>query len=164
MRVPIRKPGKYTHTMPDTQMTRGKFLEYQNQLKKLEEQILPMAAEVQRLAVMGDFSENAAYQMAKGRLRYINQKISELKNHLANAIIIKPTNNKTVQIGHRVTITFDNDSKTYLILGSSETDPKKGAISYLSPIGSALIGRKKGDKITIKLEKIGKQYVISNIE
>lgn len=165
MRVPIRKPGKFTHSKLDSQITEDKFLSLKAELIKLVKQILPHATqEVKRLAEMGDFSENAAYQMAKGRLRHINQTISDLKTQLAGAEIIKPTNNQNIQIGHRVTITSKNNSKTYLILGSAETDPNKGVISYLSPIGSKLLGRKLGDNIVITTNKVEINYLISKIE
>ena len=150
MQVPIRKPGKYTHLKPDPHLTEGKFNEIKNKLQKLKE-IRPEAArEVRRLAELGDFSENAAYQIAKGRLRGINQQILELEDHLHRAIIIKPGENTgLVQLGHKVTVEIAGKQITYLILGSSETNPGEGIISNNSPIGSALLGHQAGDKVKI---------------
>ena len=166
MRVPIRKPGKYTHARPDFRLTKEKFDELTRKLEKLKKVSLPQTSkEVMRLAEMGDFSENAAYQMAKGRLRGINQRILELEDQLNHAEIIKAdTNTDIVQLGHRVTIEMDGDERTYLILGSSETDPKQGIISYSSPIGMALMGRSVGDSIKIKLADKEKECKIVKIE
>lgn len=151
MRVPIRKPGKYTHLKPDPHLTEDKLSELKNKLARLKKSHPAAAAEVARLAEMGDFSENVAYQMAKGHLRGINQRILELEDYLNHAVIIKPLKNtETVQLGHRVTIETAGQQKSYLILGSSETDPGKGIISHNSPIGSALMGRKVGDKVKIQ--------------
>jgi transcription elongation factor GreA len=161
MQTPIRKPGKYTHLKPDQYLTRAKFDELKNKLDKLKFNLPPAAEEVKRLAQMGDFSENAAYQIAKGRLRGMNQRILEIEDHLKRAIIIKPAQNTgTVQLGSSVTVETAGRKKTYLILGSSETDPKRGIISRNSPLGSALIGRKVGDTVKIKLNNREVEYKI----
>src|SRR3989344_2628476 len=117
MRVPIRKSGKYTHLKFDPYLTQIKFNELKNTLGELKKSSLPSAVqEVQRLAAMGDFSENAAYQIAKGRLRGINERILTLENQMNHAVIIKrQTNTETIQIGHRVTIEIGGKKKHYLI-------------------------------------------------
>ncbi|MBN1778622.1 MAG: GreA/GreB family elongation factor [Candidatus Buchananbacteria bacterium] len=154
MRVPIRKPGKYSNQKFDQYLTQEKFDQFKNQLDKLKNFSQPKAiAEVQRLAELGDFSENAAYQMAKGKLRGINQKILELEQQIKQAKIIKPVDNvNSVQIGNRVTIEIDGLEQTYLLLGSTETNPTQGVISYQSPIGSAIINHQIGDIVLIKLK------------
>lgn len=166
MRTPKRKAGIYTNLKIDPNITKEKFNELKARLYKLEKFSQPAASrEVQRLAEMGDFSENAAYQMAKGRLRGINQRILDLKEQLKNAIIIETKKNKEqVQIGHTVTVEFNGKQKKYQILGSAETDPLKGIISHNSPIGSALIGFKAGDVVTVELENKSIEYRIIKIE
>ncbi len=162
MQLPNRKPGKYTFPTFDPNLTPAKFAELKKHLEKLKTTSRPQTIkEVKRLAEMGDFSENAAYQIAKGRLRGINDKILELEDRLKKAIIIKPTkNNSTVQLGHQVTLRLNNQEKTYLILGSSETSPEKGIISYQSPLGAALLGQRVGGQIKIK----NNQYKIIKIK
>ncbi|MBI2099075.1 GreA/GreB family elongation factor [Candidatus Uhrbacteria bacterium] len=164
MQVPKRKPGKFAHLKADQNITEEKFEELKAELERLKKFSLPAAAEeVATLAQMGDFSENAAYQMAKGRLRGINQRILELEDRIKYAVIIKPSKNaQTVGLGHKVTIESGGESKTYLILGSAETDPLKGIISQNSPLGSALMGRKLGDKI--KIPPKGVEWKILKIE
>lgn len=162
MRVPIRKPGKYTHHKLDFHITHKKLDEIKNKIDELKKVSRPEAVrEVQRLAEMGDFSENAAYQMAKGRLRGINRKIEELENYADHAVVIRPdTHTDTVQLGSTVTVEIRGTRKTYTILGSLETDPHQGIISSSSPMGSALMGRKAGDVISFK---IGNENVICKI-
>lgn len=165
MQVPTRKPGKYTNFKPDPHLTQEKFLELKNKLEKLKKFSRPTAAEeVRRLALMGDFSENAGYQLAKGRLRGINQRILDIEDHLKRAIIIKPHGSDRVRLGNKVTVEAAGKIKTYLILGSSETDPTRGVISHNSPIGSALIDRKVGDIIKINLANKVVEYKIVKIE
>ncbi len=166
MRVPIRKGDKRLGQKPDPYLTEEKFIALKNKLDKLKNFSRPKeAAEVRRLAEMGDFSENAGYQLAKGRLRGINQRIIDLENHLKVAVIIKTDPNlKTIQIGSRVTLERDGQKKVYTILGSSETDPTNNVISYSSPLGVALIGRVLGDKINVILANREVEYIIKQIE
>lgn len=181
MQIPKRKPGKYTNERPDPNLTEAEFNKLKNKLAELKLNLPRAADEVRRLAEMGDFSENAAYQMAKGRLRGINQRILELEDQLKYAVIIKPAKGaKIIQLGHKVTIEAtsrhsllntkgwrDADiesakEKTYLILGSEETDPLKGVISQNSPLGSVLLGHKLGE--VIKIPPKGVEWKIVKIE
>lgn len=165
MQVPYRKPGKFSLIKNDPVMTQDKLDELVVKLEKLKD-IQPSAAkEVSRLAELGDFSENVEYQLAKGRLRGINEKILRLERQIMDAEIIKPNKNSDrVQIGHKVTIDFNGHEKTYQILGSSETDPGKGTISHLSPLGSALMNKKTGDTIKVKLAGKTVEYKIVKIQ
>lgn len=154
MQVPIRKkPGKYSNLKTDPHITEAKFIELKDELLKLKKNAHPRAVfEVKRQAEFGDFSDNVAYSIAKGRLRWINQRISDLEKQLKNSIIIKSIKNaKKVELGHKVTVKIKDEEKVYIILGSSETDPAKNIISHNSPIGSALLGHKIGDRVKINL-------------
>ncbi len=150
MRVPIRKAGPYGQIAPDRHITRAKYHELQNHLAQLLAARPGAIAEMQKHAFDGDFSENAPYQIAKGRLRGLNQKILELEEALKYAEIIDPGQGSPhVQIGSTVTVKFDSQTKTYQILGSSETDPAAGVISHRSPFGAALLNHYPGDTVTI---------------
>lgn len=165
MQVPIRKKETYIKPKPDPYITEAKFLKLKNKLERLKGHIRPQAAEeVKRLAEMGDFSENVGYQVAKGRLRGLNQKILDIEDHLKNALIFRPNKNtQVVQLGHSVTIESSNKQKTYTILGSSETDPTTGVISHNSPIGAALLGHRVGDLVKIQLAAKEIEYKIIKI-
>lgn len=166
MQVPKRKGGKYTYIKPDPNLTQEKF----DALKKEKENIIknirpPLIAEVKTLAELGDFSENAAYQIAKGRLRGLNQRILDIEDQIKNVNIIQPSKNTSaVSLGHRVTIESNNKQQTFQILGSAETSPSQGIISHNSPLGKALMGRKKGDEISINLAGKIMEYKIIKIE
>jgi transcription elongation factor GreA len=116
---------------------------------------------------MGDFSENTGYQIAKGRLRGLNQRILEMEDLLGKAEIIRPIkNSNTVQLGSKVTIENQENGKikTYQILGSTETNPGNGTISHSSPLGSALLSRQKNETIKINLANKEVYYKILEIE
>lgn len=167
MQIPHRKPGKYAQIKPDPLITAKKYAELERGLIRLKQIKRPAAAaEVARLAELGDFSENAEYQLAKSKLRGINNAILKIESQLNSAEIIK-FNNKlgTVQIGSTVTVEINGKSKTFLILGSSETNPGQGVISHLSPLGSALIEHKINDEINFtSSEQITTPKIIKILE
>lgn len=165
MRAPIRKGGEYSNLKPDPKITSGKFDELKSRLDKLIKVNRPrLTKEVKALAADGDFSENAAYQIAKGKLRKVNYEIKELEDHLGQAEIIKTTNNLSVQIGHTLTLQFKDQEIQYQILGSSEVDLSKNIISHQSPLGQALLGKKIGELAELKSEDNIRQYKILKIE
>lgn len=190
MQVPIRKGDKIPKPKADPFMTPAKFNELKAKVHKWKTINRPReAAEVERLALMGDFSENVGYQVAKGRLRGLNQRILDTENLLARAEIIEADDaTDQVRLGHYVTIenigTDKNDTrgeanknektaenkqlnniqKTYRILGSSETDPAAGVISHNSPLGATLLGRRVGDIIEVEVNDQTKKLKIINIE
>lgn len=170
MRLPNRKPGKYTFPTFDSHMTQAEFDSMQAKLERLKKVVRPEAIKETRAhGENGDFSENAEYQIAKGRLRGINRTIDELEFQIPRAIIIEaPEQNTTVQIGHTVTVRTmtpsdetngeandeaNDETKefTWKILGPKESDPTQGIISHVSPIGEALLGAQVGDVVSVQL-------------
>lgn len=104
----------------------------------------------------GDRSENADYQYGKRRLRQIDGRIHFLQNRLDAADIVDPLEQKKIA-GNRVlfgcTVTVENSAgqeKVYSIVGVDEIDLPKGRISWVSPIGRALLGRCEGDLVSFK--------------
>ncbi len=149
----------------DPVMTQEKFDELKQKLESLKKRQPTAAQEVARLAELGDFSENVEYQLAKGRLRGINNSILRLDTLMNIAEIISVSKHTdTVQLGQTVTVEVNGKTKTYQILGSSESDPQKGIISQSSPIGAALIGRKVGERVQIRLKDTQVEYKIVTID
>ncbi len=164
MRLPFRKPGKFSQMKSDPLMTVVKLNELKKNLEKLKKIRPSLAKEVARLAELGDFSENVEYQLAKGRLRGVNGGILKLERQINDAVIISTDkNNKAVQIGSVVIVETAGKEKTYQILGSSETNPEKGIISHSSPIGSALLGSGVGDMVEVKIGNKVVEYKIVKI-
>ncbi|MFA6027781.1 MAG: GreA/GreB family elongation factor [Patescibacteria group bacterium] len=166
MRLPNRKPGKYTFATFDPNITEEKFEALKNKLDRLKNYSRPQAAKlVMEHAANGDFSENAEYQISKGRLRGINKTIEELEYQINHAQIIQsPKNIDTVQIGHTVTILANGKEQTFQILGPSETKPLAGIISYKSPLGAALLGKKVNDVAELIIAGKKTNFKIINIK
>ena len=165
MRMPIRKPDKYLREKADPNITEDKFIELKNSLERLKKARPKMAEEVKLLSEGGDFSENAGYQSAKGKLRGMNSRILEIEDRLNRAVIIKPPKyTGVVQVGSRITVEVNGKEKTYLILGSSESNPSAGIISQSSPLGSSLLGKRLGEIIKIQLANKIVDYKIIKID
>jgi transcription elongation factor GreA len=131
-------------------LTPAKIQRLKDELEDLKRRRLPEAAEeVRRTAAMGDLSENAAYQYAKAELRRINARILSIEERLKSAILIVKPKDGVVAIGSTVTVETGGRRQTFEIVGAQETDPSRGRISHLSPIGKALIGHSVGDEVTI---------------
>ncbi|MHB8879069.1 MAG: transcription elongation factor GreB [Myxococcaceae bacterium] len=112
-----------------------------------------VTAEVSAAAAQGDRSENAEYIYGKKRLREIDRRLRFLKKRLDSAVVVTPSEQKdtqTIYFGATVTLEDEEGAKTsYQLVGPDETDTKGGKISVDSPIGRALLGRRKGDQVTV---------------
>ena len=95
---------------------------------------------------LGDLSENAEYHDAKDALAFMEGRIQELESFLARAVVSAPTTADVVNVGCRVRCKVGDKEKEYHLVGPKESDPTKGKISNESPIGTALLGRKKGER------------------
>ena len=130
-------------------------------LKKLEEELEYLKTEkrrevAERIKValgFGDLSENSEYDEAKNEQAQVEMKIVDLENKLRNVKIIDEDeiDTKTVQVGNSVKL-YDEEFQeevSYTIVGSTEVDLAKSRISNESPIGAALIGKKKGQIVEV---------------
>ena len=99
----------------------------------------------------GDLSENAEYEDAKNEQAFLEGRIQTLEALIKNATLIDEHHSKVlVQIGSTVTVNGPDGEESFTIVGSTEARPNEGRISNESPMGRALLGRKKGDKITVR--------------
>lgn len=137
--------------------------ELDHRLTKVRRKI---ANEIARAREQGDLSENAAYTSALESKQFNETRISELENMISNAVV-KKTNTKDslAGVGEKVTLIREKDERKYeyTLVGENESDPAEGKISIKSPIGSAIIGKKKGEKVKIKLPSGSETYKIHKI-
>ncbi len=115
----------------------------------------------------GDLSENAEYHAAKERQGQVEATISDIEDKLSRAQIIDPRDLSGDKIVFGATVTLlDDDEKPvrYQIVGQTEADAKSGRISYNSPLGRALIGKKVEDEVEVTVPSGERFYVVSKIE
>jgi transcription elongation factor GreA len=109
-----------------------------------------VAARIHDAKLDGDISENAEYEDAKQEQSFLEGRIATLESQLRNAEVIEAGNGDKVSIGSKVVIKGADGEETFTIVGSAEASPRDGRISNESPVGAALMGRKKGDKVTVQ--------------
>lgn len=126
--------------------------ELEKELEELKVHGRPEMAEKIRVArEFGDLSENAEYDIAKEEQAKMEARIIEIEQKLRNAVIYEKTKTDKVALGHTVKLLDLKTEKelSYEIVGSHQADPFKQKISNESPVGKALLGRKKGDEVVI---------------
>jgi transcription elongation factor GreA len=100
----------------------------------------------------GDIEDNPEYEQAKEEVGMLDSRIYELQEMIGRAQIIKDTHSSVIGPGSTIeVIDTEGDAETYHLVGAVESDPSAGRISVESPVGRALVGRKKGDKITVSV-------------
>jgi transcription elongation factor GreA len=111
---------------------------------------------------LGDLSENAEYHQAREEQAEVEDRIGRLEQLLKTAAIAASSGGDTIVVGStaRIERAGDNKSLLYTIVGSEEADMSHGKISNLSPLGSALLGRKQGDKVKVTTPKGSIEYTI----
>jgi len=115
----------------------------------------------------GDLSENAEYHAAKERQGQVEAMIGDIEDRLSRAVVIDPKTLSGDKIVFGATVTLlDEDDKPvkYQIVGQTEADAKSGRISYNSPLGRAMIGRKVDEDIEVTVPSGDKYYQVAKIE
>ena len=133
-------------------LTQEGQVELQNELDELIAKRSDIAEKIANARDYGDLSENAEYDAAREEQGMLETRVAELEDILKNADIIKPSKSSTVKVGSIVELK-NGKNVTYQVVGPVEADPLEGKISNESPIGSALMGKKVGDKVTITTPK-----------
>lgn len=137
------------------------------ELKELETtRRVAVIERLQSARSLGDLSENSEYDDARNEQSFVEGRIHELKEMIKHAKIVtkKSTHGVTIDLGSRVSCTLEGENDTYEIVSSAEADPTHGKISIDSPLGSALIGKKKGDKVDVHAPGGSLLYVVVSVE
>jgi len=126
-----------------------------------------VAARIKEAREFGDISENAEYDDAKNEQAMLEARIAQLEEKLRSATVIDSADldNEIVRVGTVVhVIDGDGGKHKYTIVGSAEAKPAELKLSNESPVGKALIGRKKGETVTFATPRGERQLKISKIE
>lgn len=130
----------------------------EEELKRLKREDRPkVIQEIATARAHGDLSENAEYDAAKEKQSFIEGRISEIEDKIARAQIIDPSEIKsdTIKFGATIEVLDVNteEKKRYQIVGTEESDVKAGMLSIETPIAKALLNKKVGDSVTIRIPK-----------
>jgi transcription elongation factor GreA len=140
----------------DVLLTQEGYEKLQEELQQLSTDKRREVADRIRIArEFGDISENSEFDDAKNEQMLLEKQIAKLEERLRSARIIDPSDADVGAVGVGLEVTVkDVDRKrdsTYRIVGSAEADPSAGRLSNESPVGRALMGKKKGETIEVSV-------------
>jgi len=167
MQTPKRRSeqARLARQHTDHHLTADAVAQLQRELVACRERLPRLAEETQRMREMGDLSENAGYHTAKAQLTRVNFRILEIEDELKHAIVIDRGAGASgqVRIGSTVTVRTGDRELTFDILGSQESNPTRGCISYSSPLGSALMGHTDGDHVAVTVNGKTTTYTVVSV-
>ena len=154
--------------MDATYLTRAGYQKLYKELEDLKSERIRIAKAIEEARLQGDISENAEYDAAKDAQAHNVARISEVEGKLANVRIIEDENipNDKVYIGAFVSLRdLGNDEEfTYMLVSPEEADYEENKVSIFSPIGKALMGKAKNEKLEIKVPAGILRYEIIDIK
>lgn len=148
-------------------LSKEKFDELSEELEHLKtNRRREIAEQLEYARSLGDLSENAEYEEARNLQAATEDRIRVIEDQLAHARIIEHTKGSAASLGSVVTIQKQGEKEehTYEIVGSAEANMQERKISHLSPMGAALMGKKKGESFTFDTPKGSQKYKIVNIK
>ena len=148
-------------------LTQEKFEKFTKELENLKTAKRKEIAEnLEYARSLGDLSENAEYQEARELQAATEERISQLEQILKSSKIVLPKKRDKVSLGSFVIIQKEGEKEThqYNIVGSEEANMQERKISYLSPLGEAMMGKKKGDLFTFETPNGKQDYIIKSVE
>ncbi len=139
-------------------MTREGYDKLKAELDRLRSvEMIEITKRVAAARDLGDLSENAEYHAAREDQGILQARVNELSDRLARAVIVDPNDlpKDTVVFGSRVRVMdLDmNEEETFELVGPGQENPDSGRILSTSPIGQGLMGRKKGESVTISVPR-----------
>lgn len=149
-------------------ITRSGYNNLAKDLENLKKVVRPQVIKaIEEARAHGDLSENAEYTAAKERQSFVETKIREIEQKLANAEIMDTFQSADGKVGFGSTVTLENcengDHVTYQIVGPDESDIPSGKISIASPLGKALIGKEVENEVLVKTPGGTKSYILLKI-
>jgi transcription elongation factor GreA len=134
----------------DIKITKEGLESLKNELKVFVEEKRPKL--VERLAnarAQGDLAENSDYHNAKDELEFMDGRIDELEHVIKNSVVVTKQNGDGVALGTKVKVKVNGTQSVFHIVGEWEANPAEKKISHTSPLGQALLGRDKGDRVEV---------------
>jgi transcription elongation factor GreA len=135
------------------------------ELEQLRTAVRPVVIErVKAARELGDLRENAEYESARKEQSFVEGRIQALEAHIKAAVVVEAVAGQDAAgVGSTIVVESDGEQQTFVLVGSTEADPASGRISYASPVGQALLGRRAGDEVTVRLPRGEVRYVVVEV-
>jgi transcription elongation factor GreA len=112
----------------------------------------------------GDIEDNPEYEQAKEEVGLLDGRIYELEEMIGRAQLIQERHGSVAEPGSTIEIVDDDgNAETYHLVGAVESDPSSGRISIESPVGRALVGKRKGDKVTVSVPSGTLNFTVKSV-
>lgn len=157
----------FINIMTEELMSQEKFEELTHELEELKTtRRREVAEQLEYARSLGDLSENAEYQEAREMQAAVEERIGKLESILKSAKIVRAGKSDTISMGSTVVVqpVQGSDKHTYTIVGAEEANILQGKVSYHSPLGGALLGKKKGDEFSFQTPRGTQKYRILKVE
>ena len=150
-------------------MTPRGFRKLREELKRLREVERPKnVLDIEVARAHGDLKENAEYHAAKEKQSFIEGRSRDIESILAQSEVIDPAKMSGDRVVFGATVrladTDSGDETSYSIVGDYEGDIKEGRLAISAPLARALIGREKGDTVTLRTGKGAREYQIMDVQ
>ena len=123
-----------------------------------------IAADIKTARGWGDLSENAEYHAAKNAQAHLETRIQRLRERLLSAQVVEETAGDVVGLGSTVEVTDDKGrSSTYRLVSTHEADPTSGLVSVDSPVGKALLGKRKGQRAVVQVPQGARKLTLTSV-
>jgi transcription elongation factor GreA len=125
-----------------------------------------IAEQLEYARSLGDLSENAEYKEARDHQADLEDRITEIDNILQNAVVVQTHSHTKVSVGSKVTVIKKGTKveQVYHVVSPSEADALHGKISYESPLGAAMMNKKKGDTFVFAAPKGKIEFTIEDLK
>lgn len=144
--------------------TKEGYEKLKKKLQGLEEKRKGLVEEMELARQAGDLAENSAYHQIRETVSLVSSQIDKIESQMVNAQIVSGKNGDgVIDIGSKVVVEVESQKKNFEIVGNGEVNPLNGKVSYQSPIGSSLIGKRKGDTLKVKTPSGETEYRIIEI-
>jgi transcription elongation factor GreA len=168
-----RKPARQSTSAkvePEASLTREGYVRLQSRLEMLKEERGEVVKDIQRAMADKDFRENAPLDAARERQGFIEGHIQELERILASAVVAdRPSKEAAVaKVNRSSKVTLSDIASgrrlSYALVDPREADPTSGKISFVSPVGQALLGHSVGEEVSITVPRGTRRFRIEKVE
>lgn len=152
------------HNIKTISFTDEGYEKLQKDLERLKKEREEVVIRLRTAREMGDLSENGAYKAARFELGSTDRQIRRLQYLLQSGSVVPKSTSGNIGFGNKVTVQSENGILTFTLVDKYESDPQKHMLSFQSPIGKAVLGKKEGDSIQVSTPKGVLSYKIIKVE